>query len=89
MVDNVKCPCCYRCAKQTDQECSPETENEILSYDYCDGAGLRCQKITSRGSSTAIGRCVGELIVGFVVNAGDVIFAIYFINVYVSLETSN
>ena len=61
VVDNVKCPCCYRCAKQIDEECSPETENDRHPYNYCDGAGLRCQKFRSQISSIAVGRCVGEI----------------------------
>lgn len=56
-MDNVLCPCCYRCAKQEGEECDAETE-DFTTHRYCD-SGLVCQKIGDV-AHRAIGRCVGD-----------------------------
>lgn len=61
MVDNVNCPCCYRCARQHGQFCNVDTEkNHDVDYNYCD-AGLQCKgAIVDRTTGRLLGRCEGR-----------------------------
>jgi hypothetical protein len=61
VVDNVNCPCCYRCARQHGQFCNVDTEkNHDVDYNYCD-AGLQCKgAIVDRTTGRLLGRCEGK-----------------------------
>lgn len=60
VVDNVNCPCCYRCAKQQGELCNVNTENNHTDYHYCD-VGMQCKgAIPDPTSGQLLGTCVGS-----------------------------